>query len=96
MCVDDHFGERRNVAQPEVEALSGNRVQGMHCIADQRQARRDGLLRAQQLQRVGVAGADLTEAPQPVTKTVLQACQEGRIVERHHLVHLIGAQCPYQ
>ena len=33
--IHDHLGQRRHVPQPQVEALAGNRVQGMHGITNQ-------------------------------------------------------------
>ena len=37
--VDDDLGQRRNVAQPEIEALAGDRMNRMGRVADQGEAR---------------------------------------------------------
>ena len=51
--VDDDFGERRHVADAEIETLAGDRVDRMRRLADQRQPAVDIALGQHQPDRVG-------------------------------------------
>ena len=53
--VDRDLGERRDVAQSQIEALAGNRMDGVGRVADQGEARSDIALGMEQPQRIAPA-----------------------------------------
>ena len=61
--LDDGLGQRRNVAEAEIEALAGDRVDAVGGIADQRQALGDEGARQRQAERKGARVADGLIAP---------------------------------
>ena len=89
-----HFGQGRGVAQPEVEALPGHRVQRLRGIADEHDAPGDRIRGARQHQRIRVALADSRKAADAPAESAEQLRREGRFIERHEFRGARGAHRP--
>ena len=80
----DELGKHRDVAEREIEALSGDRMQGLRGVAENRGPRRRQALRTRERKWIALAAADTREAPEPQAKDFLEFCKEGAIVEGQH------------
>src|SRR5690606_40855296 len=67
--VGGELGERRHVAQREIEALTRDRVKRHGRVADEHDAARTERAAAQPAQRMQVAPADLADAAEPDRKS---------------------------
>src|SRR5215472_3311380 len=73
--VDYDLSQHRRIAQPEVEALPGHRMQGLRRVADEHGARRDGRGGARELQGIGCAPPGTHEASGTPAEQLLQLRQ---------------------
>ena len=65
-AIDDQLGQRRDVADADIEALAGDRMDHMRRLADQREPPRDVALGLHQRQMIGPARPDrLDRAEKP-------------------------------
>ena len=55
--LDQQFGQRHRIAEAEIEALAGDRMDGVRRIAHQRQARVEIAMRVQRAERIAPAAA---------------------------------------
>ena len=74
--LGDQFGQRRHIAQCEIESLTRHRMQGLRGIADQYRALRHGRIRACQLQGIARATAGADEPAGAPAEVLLQKLQE--------------------
>ena len=79
--VDHQLGQRRDVAQCEVPALAGDRVDRAGGIADQRQAPRGVALRLHHRERIVPARPGQLERAELVAEALGQLVHELRIVQ---------------
>ena len=77
--VDDDFCQRRNVAQPEIEALAGDRMDRMRRVADERETRADIAFGMQHPQRIAPAVAQHPQGAVPVAEPALHLAAERRV-----------------
>ena len=69
--LGEQVGQLGDVTQAEVEALPGDRVQRMRCVADQHQARAGQLLREHQPQRIGDTPAGAGQSAHALAEALL-------------------------
>ena len=79
--VREHLRETGCVAQTEIEALTGDRVQRLRGVADDRESLGHVLVRARQRQRIQLSRADPHEATETESERVLQAREERGVVQ---------------
>ncbi len=85
---DQHIGECGDIAQSQIEALPGHRVQTVRGIADQGEPRTNRFARPHQIERVSLAIADFQQAAETLTEALLQRGKECRVVELHERIDL--------
>ncbi len=96
MGVGQHLGERRHVAQAQIEPLSGNGMNAVGGIADEGQPGRHIGARQMERQRVGPARPHRTRRAQIVSETRRHRIGEGSIVHIEVIGgHLLGLR-PHQ
>ena len=69
--IGDHLGQRRHVAQAEVEALAGDRVHAVRRVADEREAVGHQRARQMHVERPGGARAGQLDGAQAIAEALL-------------------------
>ena len=70
--LDDRLGERRHVAEAEIEALAGDRMDAVRGVAGEREARRDEGARQRQAERKGARLVDDAISPSSMAEAPLE------------------------
>ena len=94
MGIRQHLGKRRHVAEPEIEPLARDGMDGMGRVADEHQALADIACRMQQPQGIGPAPAEYAEAPEGVAEAPFDLRRKGSVVEGEHGGNEIAALGP--
>ena len=95
-AIDYQLGQRRHIAQPKVEALSGHRVELIGGIADNRAMRSHDSVGGHSHNTVHdplIAGQESAEALAELTP---KGSQKGLVIECFDRVHLIRGESPDQ
>jgi hypothetical protein len=72
MRLRQRFRQAHHIAQAEIKALPGDRMQRLRRVADQRQAMRHRAAGGGQRQRINAALPGMGNTPQPPAKRLLQ------------------------
>ena len=81
-AADHHLGQRRHVAQPEVQPLPRQRMDAVRRVAGQRQPRHGAALRQREPERIAVARPDELDLAEEVAEPRPQRGKIPRRVER--------------
>ncbi|MNO88249.1 hypothetical protein D3C76_796900 [compost metagenome] len=93
--VDQHLGQHCSIEEAQVDALPGQRVNGVRGIADQCQAFIHialGVALAQRHAHPRVGLQHITQAP---LESPLKGFQEGRFIQRHQLLGMLRGGRPH-
>ena len=82
--VDHDLGQRRDIAQSEIEALAGDRMDGVGGVADQGEAAVDIAVGMEQPNRIAPAPAQDPHGAVPIAETTLHFRAERRIGQPQH------------
>lgn len=93
-CGTQALGQHQGIAQAEVEALRGDRVQALGGVADQHHPSLVQAPRVAAQQRPGRGLAGVVQAPQALAEPVLQGVDQGHAALRHDHVRLRRGQGP--
>src|SRR5690606_25488793 len=94
ICLDHDLGKRRDIPEAKIEALPGNRVNAMRCVASERKARLDEVTGESEAQRPGawlVEDADLAKLE---PETCFKVRLKDDLVFRDQAVCIFGAFRP--
>ncbi len=92
----DAAGQQFQIAQGQVEALAGHRVQGVGGVADHRRERHRLGAGLAEHQRVAGALTDAGEARHVTAEPFAQGGQKGVVVQGHPAVHVVAGAGPDQ
>ena len=91
--IDDHLGERGDVLEPHVEALSGDGMDDMRGVADQRHPFGDEGARHREPERMNPPGTDRCDIAELQAEPTFELGVEFRLGQRRdpsRLVRLLG------
>jgi hypothetical protein len=92
--VGQHLGQGRDVAQAEVQALSGDGMNAMGRVAHEREARGDEGIRDAERERVAVARAGKLDLAEEIAECGAERLEIGGVVHRRDLGGARGAFGP--